>query len=359
MKIRPHINWIFNYIILKIFEIYLNSCLLCTRRQFISSQGCRQLSFLSGVRQSGASDWVLDHLVGEEVREECDGCVVLRDGFLSGLGSRCVLVDFLLNNALLKLLCLLLLSLGLGVLFHLVKHTRHLARTLIHVDSILLLCLLIGEHLQAIASAVSFLSLLILYHHVFILFSEHFTRCQVNSNLPLGLLFFFDLGLCLQLLQSLLIFFLSNSLHFDQLILLLLKSFLSSLTIGNDLRECVNILDRGIFGIHLLYALIGPGSDLLTLRISLLDHSIRLLVLAVLIVVGLFRFLILMLMMVLLLMLLSVVRVRVRMRVHAILLQLQLRKLVGRHRLQSCRHVLVICEQQGQDEHAQCFTLIH
>ena len=163
---------------------------------------------------------VLEHLVGEEVGEESNRLIILQNGLLASLSRRCLLRNFPVNDALLELLGQLLLLLFFGVLGHLVQHTRHLSRALVHIDGIVLLSLLISEDLQALRAAIRFLPLLILNHHVLVLLGEHFPGGQVDGDLSLEILLLLCLGLSLQRLHALLVLSLSKLLHFHELVLL-------------------------------------------------------------------------------------------------------------------------------------------
>ena len=170
-------------------------------------------------------------MLGEQVSEDGHGGVVLQDGGLTGGGARGRFVYLLLQDVCFQIFDSLLLLLFLCVLLHLVKHSRHLSRSLVDIDSIILFCLLIGEDLHSRSAALVALSLLILYHHAFVLLSEHFPGCDINGQLSLGLFLLLDFCLLIELLLSLLVFFLCDGLHFCQFILLFLKGLRSSFTV--------------------------------------------------------------------------------------------------------------------------------
>lgn len=90
------------------------------------------------------------------------------------------------------------------------------------------------------------------------------------------MLFLLDLRLLVQLLLSLLVFFLRNSLHFFQFILFLLKSLGSSLAVRYDLGEGVHVLEGGVLGLKSVQSGGCFSSDLLSLTVVLLcmlDHG--------------------------------------------------------------------------------------
>jgi len=69
-----------------------------------------------------ASDWVLGHLVGEEVREYSHGRIILLNSFLSVLGSGCSLGELLLDDAIFHFLGICLNFFLFCVLLHLIEH---------------------------------------------------------------------------------------------------------------------------------------------------------------------------------------------------------------------------------------------
>lgn len=141
------------------------------------------------------------------------------------------------------------MSLLLCVLGHLVQHSRHLSRSLIDINGIILLGLLIREHLHA-TSAIGLLLLFVLDHHVLVLLREHLAGRDIDGQLPLRFLLLLDCRNLLQLFLTLLVFFLRNQLHFFQFILLLLERLGGRLAISDHLRERVHVLQGGILGLE-------------------------------------------------------------------------------------------------------------
>lgn len=84
------------------------------------------------------------------------------------------------------------------------------------------------------------------------------------------MLFLLDLRLLVQLLLSLLVFFLRNCLHFFQFILFLLESLGSSLAVRYDLGEGVHVLEGGILGLKSVQSGGSFSGDLLSLGAVLL-----------------------------------------------------------------------------------------
>jgi hypothetical protein len=70
-----------------------------------------------------ARSWVLNHLVGQEVRVNCHGRIIIDNSCLAMLGGWCSLSEFLLENLIFNFLSLLQLSLFFCIFGHLIKHT--------------------------------------------------------------------------------------------------------------------------------------------------------------------------------------------------------------------------------------------
>lgn len=90
------------------------------------------------------------------------------------------------------------------------------------------------------------------------------------------MLFLLDLCLLVQLLLSLLVFFLRNCLHFYQFILFLFESLGSSLAICYDLGEGVHVLEGGVFGLKSVQSggsFSGDLFSLFTVLDRMLDHG--------------------------------------------------------------------------------------
>ena len=69
-----------------------------------------------------ASDWVLGHLVGEEVREYSHGRIILLNSFLSVLGGGCKFGELLLDDVIFQFLGICLNFILFCVLLHLIEH---------------------------------------------------------------------------------------------------------------------------------------------------------------------------------------------------------------------------------------------
>lgn len=193
-------------------------------------------------------------LLGNQTGEDGHGGVVFQNGCLTGFSIRSIFCNFLRKNLVFNLFCFLYLSLFFSVLCHWIKHSWHLARPLIDINSVILFSLSVGDNLKAGATSICLFFGLVFNHHVLVLLCEHLPRRDIDCYLSLFLFLLLNFRLLLQGLLSLLIFFLRNSLHLFKFILLFLQGFGSRLSIRNYFWELIHVLKRSVFLLEALEA---------------------------------------------------------------------------------------------------------